>query len=154
MSAVSGRMEIKEIKIKTGKKVQLIADCYNANPDSMGKVIDFCTSLTAPSVFVLGDMKELGDKAAAEHRGVAQKVLAAKAAYVCLVGPEMKEAAAYLEENKYGNYSYFGANDQAGSEAIADKLLSVLDDGNILLLKGSHSMELEKIIPLLEGGAK
>ena len=154
MAAVSGRMEIKEIKIKSGKKVQLIADCYNANPDSMGKVIDFCASLTAPSVFVLGDMKELGDKAAAEHRGVAQKVIAAGADYVCLVGPEMKNAANYLEENKYGNYSYFGANDQAGSEAITDKLLSVLDDGNILLLKGSHSMELEKIIPLLEGGVK
>ena len=163
ISAVSGRMETKEIKTVTGKNVRLIADCYNANPDSMGKVIEFCGELetegasatgSARKVFVLGDMKELGDKAAAEHRGVAQKVIAAGADYVCLVGPEMKNAADYLEENKYHSYSYFKANDEAGSKQIAEKLLSVLDNGDILLLKGSHSMALETIIPLLEGGAE
>lgn len=152
MAAVSGRMETKEIKTVTGKSVRLIADCYNANPDSMGKVIEFCTSLSSRKIFVLGDMKELGDKAAAEHRGVSQKVIAAGADYVCLVGPEMKNAADYLEENKYHNYSYFKANDEAGSKLIAEKLLSILDNGDILLLKGSHSMALETIIPLLEGG--
>ncbi len=163
ISAVSGRMEIKEIKTVTGKTIRLIADCYNANPDSMGKVIEFCGELgtegagttgSARKIFVLGDMKELGDKAAVEHRGVAQKVIAAGADYVCLVGPEMKNAADYFEENQYHNYSYFKANDEAGSKLIAEKLLSVLDNGDILLLKGSHSMALETIIPLLEGGAK
>lgn len=152
MAAVSGRMETKEIKTVTGKTVRLIADCYNANPDSMGKVIEFCTSLSSRKIFVLGDMKELGDKAAAEHRGVAQKVIAASADYVCLVGPEMQNAADYFEENHYHNYSYFKANDEAGSKLIAEKLLSILDNGDILLLKGSHSMALETIIPLLEGG--
>ena len=58
----------------------------------------------------------------------------------------------YLEEKKYHNYSYFKANDEAGSKLIAEKLLSILDNGDILLLKGSHSMALETIIPLLEGG--
>ena len=160
ISAVSGRMETKEIKTVTGKTVRLIADCYNANPDSMGKVIEFCGELetegagAVKKIFVLGDMKELGDKAATEHRGVAQKILAASADYVCLVGPEMKNAADYLEENHYHNYSYFKANDEAGSKMIAEKLLSILDNGDILLLKGSHSMALETIIPLLEGGAK
>lgn len=166
ISAVSGRMETKEIKTVTGKTVRLIADCYNANPDSMGKVIEFCGELETEEagvtgtvgvtrkIFVLGDMKELGDKAAAEHRGVAQKLMAAGADYVCLVGPEMKNAADYLEEKSYHNYSYFKANDQAGSKLISEKLLSILDNGDILLLKGSHSMALETIIPLLEGGAK
>ncbi len=161
ISAVSGRMETKEIKTVTGKSVRLIADCYNANPDSMGKVIEFCGELetegagatgSARKVFVLGDMKELGDKAAAEHRGVAQKVIAAGADYVCLVGPEMQNAADYFEENHYHNYSYFKANDEAGFKLIAEKLLSILDNGDIILLKGSHSMALETIIPLLEGG--
>ena len=42
MSAISGRMDIKSIKLKNGSTVKAVCDFYNANLDSMEKVIDFC----------------------------------------------------------------------------------------------------------------
>ena len=151
MAAVTGRMEIKELKTKTGKNIQLIADCYNANPDSMGKVIDFCGGLgeAGKKIYVLGDMKELGTESATEHRKVAEKLLAAGSDYVFLVGPEMKNAADLLSEKQFTNYSYFEANDEESFKRISEKLLSVIADKDTVLLKGSHSMALEKLIPML-----
>ena len=151
MAAVTGRMEIKELKTKTGKNIQLIADCYNANPDSMGKVIDFCGGLgeAGKKIYVLGDMKELGTESATEHRKVAEKLLAAGSDYVFLVGPEMKNAADLLSEKQFANYSYFEANDEESFKRISEKLLSVIADKDTVLLKGSHSMALEKLIPML-----
>jgi UDP-N-acetylmuramoyl-tripeptide--D-alanyl-D-alanine ligase len=151
MVAVTGRMEIKELKTKTGKNIQLIADCYNANPDSMGKVIDFCGGLgeAGKKIYVLGDMKELGTESATEHRKVAEKLLAAGSDYVFLVGPEMKNAADLLSEKQFANYSYFEANDEESFKRISEKLLSVIADKDTVLLKGSHSMALEKLIPML-----
>lgn len=151
MAAVTGRMEIKELKTKTGKNIQLIADCYNANPDSMGKVIDFCGGLegAGKKIYVLGDMKELGTESTTEHRKVAEKLLAAGADFVCLVGPEMKSAADLLSEKQFAGYSYFEANDEESFKRISEKLLSVIADNDTVLLKGSHSMALEKLIPML-----
>ena len=154
MQAVSGRMEVKSLLLKSGLKCNIICDCYNANPDSMTRVIEFCGQVNECSqkLFVLGDMKELGEKSGQAHREVAKalsKVLAAVdagASLVILVGPEMKAAAELL-----GNKAlYFENNDQDFYKAAAQKVLAFARENALILIKGSHSMALEKILPLIE----
>ena len=155
MKVVSGRMDSKKISLKSGKKIMLISDCYNANPDSMGKVIDFCGKLSEKSrkIFVLGDMKELGSDSKSAHEQIAEKIISAEAEVVYLVGEEMKNCYKKLvSENFTGRAFYFADNSDENFEDIAEKINEVSEEGALILLKGSHSMALEKIENLLAGG--
>ena len=147
MSAVSGRMEIKQETLKSGVNAVLVCDCYNANPDSMEKVIKFCADSkeNEQKIFVLGDMKELGQSSENAHRKIGEAVAASGASLVILVGPEMKAAAQVLGNNAV----YFEANDDDFYKAAAEKILSFAKPDALILIKGSHSMALEKIIPLI-----
>ena len=150
MAAVSGRMENKKITLKNNKKITVIEDCYNANPDSMGKVIDFCSELKAKKVLVLGDMKELGEDSFAAHSEIGKKAQSVNAKLVIFAGPEMKaayDAAVNKDSSKKNSYSYFENTSEADIKAIAAMLLNILTDEDVLLLKGSHSMALERVIP-------
>ena len=147
MSAVSGRMEIKDVCLKTDVNAVLVCDCYNANPDSMEKVIKFCADSkeNEQKIFVLGDMKELGESSKEAHKKIGEAVAASDASLVILVGPEMKSAA----QVSCNNTVYFEANDDEFYKAAAEKILSFAKPDALILVKGSHSMALEKIIPLI-----
>ena len=150
MTAVSGRMEIKEEELKSGVNAVLVCDCYNANPDSMEKVISFCADSKEyeQKIFVLGDMKELGESSHEAHEKIGKAVAASDAGLVILTGPEMKAAAQILGEKAV----YFEANDEAFYNSAAEKILSFVEPDALILIKGSHSMALEKIIPLITKG--
>jgi len=153
MPRLSGRMEKLQLELKNGKKVTVLKDCYNANLESMLKAIDFVSSLqnTGKKVLVLADMKELGDSSKESHVGIAKKIIEKNPDEVILAGSEMKYAADYLKENNWNNsLNYFdGALDEYINKA-AEVLLNTLNDNDVVLLKGSHSMSLEKLIPCLE----
>jgi len=155
-SALSGRMELKKTLLKSGKKAVILCDCYNANPDSMQKVIDFCSEVKEQKekLFVLGDMKELGSESAEAHLALAKKVAEVKPALVILAGSEMQVAAKYLEDKQLFPLLYFKNNDAAFFEEASKKILAFAQDNSLLLIKGSHSMALEKIIPLIEKDQK
>ena len=147
MTAVSGRMEIKDVRLKSGVKAVLVCDCYNANPDSMKKVIEFCAAdkECEQKIFVLGDMKELGEKSLDEHTQIGKAVSDANASCVILVGPEMKAAATVLDSKVI----YYESNDEKFYQSAAEKILDVAAQNALILMKGSHSMALEKLIPLI-----
>ena len=147
MTAVSGRMEIKSCVLKNGIKCSVVCDCYNANPDSMNKVIEFCAGVDdcTDKFFVLGDMKELGKESEQAHRQIGSAAEAAGASLVILTGSEMKAAAQVL-----GNKAiYYEENNDEFYKKAAEKLLSAAKNNSLILIKGSHSMALEKIIPLI-----
>lgn len=150
MSAVSGRMESCKTVLKNGAEVILIKDCYNANPDSMGRVIDFCNTLenVGKKIFVLGDMKELGDQSEKAHAGIGDKIADLKNWYAFLVGPEMKFAYDKIENKEAVIWTE--KNDDESFARIADKINEIANNNDVILLKGSHSMSLEKIVPLLQ----
>ena len=159
MAAISGRMDIKNIELKSGVKVNAVCDFYNANLDSMEKVIDFCAKQTSfdQKIFVLADMKELGDASFASHAQIGKTIAATDAALVILAGPEMKAACDVLSKEKEiagRSIIYFENNDAAFYEAAAQKILSFAKQNALVLFKGSHSMALEKLIPLISGGEK
>ena len=154
VASLSGRMEVKECKLTNGKKVVLIKDCYNANLDSMMKVIDFCGELKniGKKIFVLGDMKELGAESAKSHEAIGKRISEIRPELVYLVGPEMK-AAEKVAWKGQGNTSviWYSESNASNFEAIAGDIISRAGDNDVILLKGSHSMQLEKLVPLLCG---
>lgn len=156
MAAISGRMDIKKVQLKSGVNVSAVCDFYNANLDSMEKVIDFCAKQTAfeQKIFVLADMKELGDASKASHTQIGKAVAATDASLVILAGPEMKAACDVLSNEKEiagREVVYFENNDDAFYEAAASKILAFAKENALVLFKGSHSMALEKLLPLIQG---
>lgn len=150
VSAMSGRMEVKESELKSGVNATVICDCYNANPDSMKRVIEFCRDIqiAGNKIFVLGDMKELGDKAFDAHKEIGELAAACGADLVILAGPEMKAARDAAAGGKCA-VEYF---ENSGDEFFAAASKIILDNAkneSLILIKGSHSMELEKLIPQL-----
>ena len=149
VSAVSGRMEVKETVLKNNKKVALIKDCYNANLDSMMKVIGFCNNLenVGKKIYILADMKELGAESEKSHRSIGEMLKDNPPDYVFLIGCEMKYAFEVIKNNK--NVFLYNESSERSFKDISDKVYDFADNNDVVLLKGSHSMELEKLIPML-----
>ena len=151
VAAISGRMEIREVLLKNGKKVVLIKDCYNANLDSMMKVIDFCGGLkdVGKKIFILADMKELGEESAKSHETIGKALAESDTDFIFLVGEEMKNAYQIIE-GRDGAYWYETASDE-NYKNIAERVIGLSGEKDVILLKGSHSMQLEKLVPLFCG---
>lgn len=154
VASLSGRMEVCEATLRSGKKSILIKDCYNANLDSMMKVIDFCGELknVGKKIFVLADMKELGAESKKSHEAIGSRISEVKPELVYFVGPEMKAAFdAALSGDEKINAKWLDSSSDSNFEKIAGDINLFAGDNDVILLKGSHSMQLEKLVPLLCG---
>lgn len=118
----------------------LIIDAYNANPSSMAAALDnFLSSASEHKLALLGDMKELGADSAVEHKAVIQRLMQSKAE-VMLVGPEFAAAARELS----CTYPCFES-----SSDLASFLSDHRPGGCLILLKGSRSTAMEKVLDVL-----
>ena len=148
---VSGRSESGHIALKNGKRVTLVKDCYNANAESTASVLSFCASAkdVERKIYVLGDMLELGDVSRDVHEKAGRDACKANAYKIVFIGTEMKYAYdAALASGFTGALYIPGASVEAMSCA-ADFILANASDGDLLLLKGSRGMALERIVPLI-----
>jgi UDP-N-acetylmuramoyl-tripeptide--D-alanyl-D-alanine ligase len=66
---VKGRSQLKSFE-RSGQRVTLVDDSYNANPDSVRAAIDVLAAMPGPRWLVLGDMGEVGNQGPAFHREV------------------------------------------------------------------------------------
>lgn len=119
---------------------QVIDDSYNANPLSVALALEVLRGLPAPRVAILGDMRELGAVSRQRHLelGSATRDLD----LVIAVGPE---AAAIGETNP----AALTTPDAAGACA----LLGQLPRSGTVLVKGSRSLGLERVVAALETGS-
>lgn len=126
-----------------GARNTLIADCYNANPSSMAATIDnFVKEVAAePKAIILGDMLELGDYAAEEHRLVVERVAASPIDKILLVGENFQLAAAASTDSRIRRFETF--------DDLAAFLRATPLAGHLILLKGSRGIGLERAIELL-----
>ena len=121
----------------------LVVDAYNANPTSMQAAVNAFDQYQIPNVksqmpkaYILGAMRELGEYSHLEHQNIVNMLLERKAEKVLLVGNEYQETTA--------PYPVF-----ENVEALCEYLKSEPLNGYTVLLKGSRSNQLEKLIPLL-----
>jgi UDP-N-acetylmuramoyl-tripeptide--D-alanyl-D-alanine ligase len=136
-----GRLEI--LKGRT----TVIRDCYNANPESTAKSIEFCDSLewTGRKVYVIGDMLELGENSFSAHARTGDLLAESKADGIFLFGREVAAAAPSLESK--GRH-FFHTTDMSELSAALD---SYVQTGDIVLLKGSRLCALERLSEMLTG---
>ena len=125
-----------------GRRNSLIVDCYNANPSSMAVAIENLRRDTSESkLLVLGDMLELGEWSAEEHMKVAEAALAVDGARIVSVGDEFMRTAGQL--NAADRWTAFATTAEA-----ADYLETTPVSGYNILIKGSHTWALEKLVEL------
>ena len=130
--------------------VNLLNDCYNANPGSMAMALSTLMELRdrGRAAAALGDMLELGLGAAADHRALGR--LAARLGLDLLViyGKLRQEVADGAVEAGLAPDRIFPVESRAEGARILRELLA---PGDWLLVKGSRSMHMEGLIDRLEG---
>ena len=132
--------------------LELIDDSYNANPTSMGAALEVLAAAEPRDdtgrvskgrrIAILGDMKELGPTAAEMHAAMAAHPSMAKINVVHCVGPMMAGLASALPAAKQGL-----STDTA--QEMAQRIPSRLDSGDVVLVKGSLSMELARVVDVI-----
>ena len=126
----------------------ILDDTYNSSPESAVAALNLLGDLDGRRIAVLGDMLELGPVEEISHRLVGRRVK--DVAHILIVvgklgrlmGEEAKKAgmppdAVYLLDNT--------------GEAV-DTLNQVIQDEDVILVKGSHGAHLETIVAELGRG--
>jgi UDP-N-acetylmuramoyl-tripeptide--D-alanyl-D-alanine ligase len=137
----AGRGQIFEKEI-AGKKILIIDDSYNASLPSMKAGISHALNLKNllhknRVVVALGDMLELGEKSAQIHTEVLEFASNLKIDFAILVGENMKKAAQNFDLN-FVNFE--------NSSLAASKIANLVEDGDILYIKGSRGIKMENLI--------
>ena len=122
----------------------LVIDAYNANPTSMAAALDnFRLMKTDHKMCILGDMKELGDASAEEHKKVVETLTKSDFEKVWLVGEEFKKAAeSYTQLSS--QFTLFPSVEEVKAEIGVNK-----PKGYTILIKGSNSTKLIQTVELL-----
>jgi len=128
--------------------VTVVNDAYNANPASMRAALAAFALLPAASrrVLVLGDMLELGTAAPAEHLGLGRVAAQSVPALLLAVGVFADRVA---EGARAGGLPPSAIGTAPDAEAAAHLLSGWLRPGDLLLLKGSRGVRLERILDRL-----
>ena len=119
--------------INTGR-LRVIDDCYNANPTSVSASIDSLQNFGGRTVAILGDMKELGKDELSLHFDTGRYAKDKGVNLVLAVGPLATELARGADGMWFESI-----------EALKHELPDLLQDGDTVLVKASHSMQFEKI---------
>ena len=127
-------------------KFKIIADCYNAAPESMRAALEVLKTVAKSErkIAVLGDMKELGKNSDSLHFDVGQYA-AGVADVLITVGKSaalIADGALYGGMNKNAVYK-FGEDEIS---AVCEKIREIGAFGDCILVKASRSMKLERII--------
>lgn len=120
--------------INTGK-IRIIDDCYNANPTSVKASIDTLANFSGRKVAILGDMKELGADELKLHYETGEYAKFKGINVVIAVGPLAQELA------KGADGEWFESVEQVRSAIPA-----LINEGDTVLVKASHSMQFENIV--------
>ncbi|MDR0643858.1 MAG: UDP-N-acetylmuramoyl-tripeptide--D-alanyl-D-alanine ligase [Treponema sp.] len=123
--------------------VTVVHDCYNANPESMSAVINFCDTLTwdGRKIYVIGSMLELGEESKKAHESIGAVLDDSAADFVYLFGKETETIARILKKNGKKPF-FFTENMQELTQAFK----SFTQTGDLVLLKGSRGCALERLL--------
>lgn len=126
----------------------VVDDTYNANPESMQAALQTVASLRGKgrSIAVLGRMGELGPGGIQAHAEMGQCAAALGYAAVLVVGAPDAETRALLQAAAAGVPITLAA---ATPEEAARQLRAMLQNGDVLLFKGSRSAGMERVIHTL-----
>ncbi len=140
---VSGRLNYRQIN-----GITIIDDSYNANPSSMDAALEELLSndKARRRVLICGDMQELGTQAREYHRQLGRKAAGSKVDLLLAVG-ELSACAAKSALDAGMGWS--SVQRAINSKRMARLVKPLIQNGDVILVKGSRSMEMEKIVESL-----
>lgn len=141
MQHVKGRLDVKQLS----EQVRLLDDSYNANVASVTAAIKLLSSYQGRRVLVLGDMAELGDKAKHYHEEVG--------ALAKNEGIDMLYTLGQLSQSASEVYGQAGQHFH-DIDLLLEELyqeLTPLHDDITILVKGSRSSRMDRVVTALEG---
>jgi UDP-N-acetylmuramoyl-tripeptide--D-alanyl-D-alanine ligase len=125
----------------------LIDDTYNSSPEAAISAIDILSKInidaSAHKYAVLGDMLEIGSYTEEGHQLVGQKVCREKIDFLIAVGERARDFIKGAKNAGCGDEHifYFDRAEEAGHF-----LQNRIKEGDVLLIKGSQGMRMEKIV--------
>ncbi len=129
------------------KGMNVIDDCYNANPVSMEAALDVLSHAKGRTIAVLGDMGELGEDEKALHFGVG-KCAAEKQIHTLfcagVLAAEYKAGAESVSGKEGCQVFHYENRDD-----MIEALLSYVKEGDNILIKASHFMDFPKVVDAL-----
>ncbi len=131
------------VNLESGARA--LFDAYNANPESMRAAVENFATLKArgKKIALLGEMRELGSHAPELHRELGRAVGSAGFDEVLFVGPSQAE---FAEGLKAGGFLKKPVLSASYEQNLASRACPVLHEHDIVLIKGSRGMQLERAL--------
>ena len=120
--------------------ITIINDSYNSNPDSMTYALEKLTEFKGRKIGIFADMKELGKYSAEAHMKVCKQAKDAGITFIYTLGEFFNN----LDQNEIEQYK---CND---IEMLTELLKYEIKANDIILVKGSRSYSLEKVVTWLK----
>ena len=143
---------------KAGNGADILSDVYNANPTAMRLILETFSTIPANpggrKLVVLADMKELGADSKSMHGSMITSLNPEIVTDLFLYGQDMEALYDYAKEiYPPGKVQYFIKNDEKDQfEQLKQAVREKLTPADQILLKGSNSMNLAKLVEDLEDG--
>ncbi|HEV8658209.1 MAG TPA: UDP-N-acetylmuramoyl-tripeptide--D-alanyl-D-alanine ligase [Thermoanaerobaculia bacterium] len=125
-------------------------DTYNSNPYALARALELMSQadVSGRRIAVIGDMLELGEKELEYHRD-AGRAIPKGIDVVIGVGKRSKALLDGAREAGHKNLHHFD-----DLQAAAEFLQSFIQDGDLVLIKASRGIGLDKIVSMLSGAAE
>jgi len=141
-----GHMQLRLAAVRSESGALLLDDTYNASPESMLSALNLLDELDGRKVAVLGDMLELGPYERGGHEMVGLR--AAQVANVLLTLGERAHMIADAARRTIGKRKSIIEFDDV--EPLVEWLSSNLTKDDVVLIKGSHGLHMDRIVSSLE----
>ena len=128
--------------------ITVIADCYNAAPESMRGAMETLKAIevSGKRIAVLGDMKELGENSDELHRAIGEYAVKSGVNMLFTLGESGALIAESAIRHGLGADCVFAERDGEAFTRIAEEIRSKMSSGDAILFKASRAMRLEKVI--------
>ncbi len=139
LEAGTGRGKVHDLR----RGIQLVDDCYNASPSALASVLE-TLRLSNPRgrrVLIMGDMLELGHLETALHREVGKRCGASGIGMLVTIGRLSRGTAEAARRAGVPEVHHHPDADTA-----TESIIEFLSDGDLIVVKGSRSMHLERIV--------
>lgn len=127
------------------KDTLIIDDSYNSSPAALSAALHTLSQMktSGRKIAVLGDMLELGPHTIEAHRQAGEEVAAGHIDFLITVGMRTKFLAEAAHAKKFAKKKMLHFDTWQG---VGEKLQEMIEPGDLVLVKGSQSIRLEKVV--------
>jgi UDP-N-acetylmuramoyl-tripeptide--D-alanyl-D-alanine ligase len=143
----SGQTQLRLVAVKSRSGALILDDTYNASPQSTLAALNLLEELDGRKVAVLGDMLELGKYESQGHEMVGMRAAEVVDELVTIGDRGKMIASSALRAGLKRNLITILGNNQQAIEFLQKRI----GEGDVVLVKGSHGMNMDLIVSALEG---